>query len=48
MARLAYELWEARGRPIGSPEVDWFHAQALLSVQADPVFSDQDMEPPET
>jgi len=23
----AYALWESRGRPLGSPEVDWFNAQ---------------------
>jgi Protein of unknown function (DUF2934) len=23
---LAYKLWEERGRPIGSPEEDWFNA----------------------
>lgn len=29
-AQLAYQLWERRGRPIGSPEVDWSAAEALL------------------
>ena len=24
---LAYEYWEERGRPIGSPEVDWYKAE---------------------
>ena len=23
----AYALWESRGRPMGSPEVDWFNAK---------------------
>lgn len=23
---LAYKLWEERGRPIGSPQEDWFAA----------------------
>ena len=23
----AYELWEERGRPLGSPEDDWFLAE---------------------
>lgn len=33
-AELAYELWERRGRPIGSPEVDWVAAEeTLLSSQ---------------
>jgi len=30
IARRAYELWEARGRPHGSPEEDWFRAQNEL------------------
>lgn len=28
---LAYRLWEARGRPLGSAEVDWFSAESLVS-----------------
>jgi hypothetical protein len=28
--RKAYELWERRGRPLGSPEVDWLQAVRLL------------------
>jgi hypothetical protein len=28
--RKAYELWEKRGRPLGSPEVDWIEAEMLL------------------
>jgi hypothetical protein len=31
---LAYEFWLARGCPIGSPEVDWFHAEEELANQA--------------
>jgi hypothetical protein len=27
VAKLAYRLWEERGRPFGSPEVDWFAAE---------------------
>lgn len=30
IALRAYVLWEARGRPIGSPEVDWFRAEEEL------------------
>lgn len=30
VARLAYKLWEERGRPLGSPEVDWFAAERAL------------------
>jgi len=25
--KLAYQLWEARGRPLGSPDDDWFRAE---------------------
>ena len=28
--RLAYQHWEARGMPLGSPEVDWFAAEREL------------------
>jgi hypothetical protein len=28
--KRAYELWEKRGRPIGSPEVDWFAAEQAV------------------
>jgi hypothetical protein len=34
IAELAYELWEARGCPHGSPEVDWFHAVKELRSRA--------------
>jgi len=30
-AVLAYRLWEKRGRPLGSPEVDWFEAKNQLA-----------------
>jgi hypothetical protein len=36
-AKLAYRFWERRGRPFGSPEVDWFAAEkALASAGRDP------------
>ena len=25
--KLAYQLWEKRGSPLGSPETDWFAAE---------------------
>jgi hypothetical protein len=28
----AYELWESRGRPMGSPEEDWFKAKEHLEI----------------
>jgi len=30
VAKLAYKLWEDRGRPFGSPEVDWFAAERAV------------------
>ena len=30
IARKAYELWEHRGRPFGSPDEDWYKAQQEL------------------
>ena len=35
IARLAYELWQTRGRPEGSPEEDWFHASYQLRARAE-------------
>jgi Protein of unknown function (DUF2934) len=32
VAKLAYELWEKRGRPIGSPEIDWLAAEEAVSA----------------
>jgi hypothetical protein len=26
IAILAYEHWQKRGRPFGSPQIDWFRA----------------------
>ena len=33
IARLAYELWERRGHPLGSPEIDWHAAESALGVR---------------
>jgi hypothetical protein len=30
VAKLAYQNWEGRGRPIGSPDIDWFAAEQAL------------------
>jgi hypothetical protein len=30
IALLAYSYWEERGRPEGSPEEDWYRAEAEL------------------
>ncbi len=29
---LAYKLWEERGAPFGTPEVDWFRAEEELQA----------------
>jgi hypothetical protein len=34
IAALAYQLWQARGRPDGSPDEDWFRAAAELRSRA--------------
>ncbi len=28
--KLAYQYWEQRGRPFGSPEIDWFAAEKAV------------------
>jgi hypothetical protein len=32
IAARAYELWQERGSPIGSPEADWFRAVEELKI----------------
>jgi hypothetical protein len=32
---LAHQLWLERGAPIGSPEADWFEAEARLARGAE-------------
>ena len=34
IARLAYELWERRGRPLGSPEILWRKADTRELVES--------------
>jgi len=31
IAALAYQLWQARDRPDGTPEDDWFRAEETLN-----------------
>jgi len=33
IAALAFQLWKERGCPIGSPDEDWFQAEAELTHQ---------------
>ncbi len=35
IAKLAYQLWQRRGCPVGSPEEDWNRAQGMLQNDAD-------------
>jgi len=49
---LAYEYWEQRGRPVGSPEVDWYKAEqrmksSSLASPVGPPFSAFSMGPSE-
>ena len=30
VAKVAYKLWEERGHPFGSPDVDWFAAERAV------------------
>jgi hypothetical protein len=30
ITNLAYQLWQQRGCPVGSPEDDWIRAEALV------------------
>jgi hypothetical protein len=33
VAEVAYRYWEARGRPVGSPEEDWFRAEQEILME---------------
>jgi hypothetical protein len=32
LRRFAYQSWLDRGRPIGSPDIDWQHARRMLQT----------------
>ena len=36
--RLAYQLWQERGSPLGSPEDDWFRAENEFRGEASPAL----------
>jgi len=38
--KLAFEFWEERGCPSGSPEEDWFRAEQVLRHHFGPSFPD--------
>jgi hypothetical protein len=35
IARRAYQLWEERGHPHGSPDEDWHRAEQELRLRSD-------------
>ena len=37
VAALAYQLWQDRGSPMGSPDEDWLRAERELSVPTETV-----------
>lgn len=46
--RLAYRLWEERGKKPGSPDDDWFRAEEILREAGSPEslpFSSVEVEP---
>lgn len=43
--KLAYQLWEKRASPLGSPEIDWFAAE--ITVRACLLASGVELEPGE-
>jgi hypothetical protein len=48
VAALAYELWQARGCPNGSPEEDWFRAAEELRSGTRNVFERREEKTDET
>lgn len=48
VAKLAYELWIKRGRPLGSPDVDWFAAEQAVyaSLAASGLITPSPNDPP--
>jgi len=45
IAALAYQLWQARGCPQGSPEVDWLDAEKQIRSRLDEVAAPEISEP---
>ncbi len=45
IAGRAVELWQARGRPMGSPKIDWMQAEAELANAGQPSPRPKDLEP---
>lgn len=34
LEKLAYQLWQERGSPFGSPDEDWFRAEEQLRTES--------------
>jgi uncharacterized protein YjbJ (UPF0337 family) len=50
IARLAYQIWQQRGCPIGTPEEDWFRAEEEIKqhwnkTSTTPAVKSNDTEP---
>jgi hypothetical protein len=41
--QLAYQHWESRGRPLGSPDIDWFAAERALTASRRYSHANQDI-----
>ena len=37
IASLAHQYWEERGRPLGTPDEDWFRAEKEIKLRGRPV-----------
>ena len=37
ISHLAYQFWQQRGRPFGSPEIDWTHAEYQIKRDMEPL-----------
>ena len=46
VAKLAHQLWEERGHPLGSPEQDWFRAEQVVRHHLGLTSSDRRSFPP--
>lgn len=42
--KLAYRLWEERGRPLGSPDIDWRAAELAVNSSAEASGADHPSE----
>jgi hypothetical protein len=45
ISTLAYQLWQGRGCPEGSPEIDWLEAEKQLRAHLDEAVAPQNSQP---